>query len=341
MKLLNSSEIQAPTLLLELEESLALMMSRPQSAIDVRDRVQLWAGSSPYLIELLSQHLTQCIRLNHIEGAVQLVDDLVQLTIIEDWRQNTAAAHFCEIELMLLSYPQVDSLLILYLKVLQRGETVVENGPEQSILLTSGLVVQEGLVLRIANAIYRSVFDLDWLEQQVPGLTKPVSIVRSDVLPLEGGRQLESISVLAPVEDIFVDRMPHQSISENKPYFKAMLLAGCTAAVVGVLAAYIRGFRPRSLVADGSMVKAEVQEVQEVVIAAPTERQLFDAGTDHATNGRWLMMMREFCSIPQESAYFEPARRNMEKWIALYGEDIAAAEKAFADESEQSCLVIP
>ena len=337
---LSNSQTQAPTLLLELEEDLALMVGRSQFAIKALDRVQLWAGSSPYLIELLSQHLTQCLQLADSEVEAQTIDDFVQQTIIEDWQHNTAAAHFCEIELTLLSYSRVDSLLILYLKVLQRGETAAENGSEQALLLASGLVVQDGSRLRIANAIYRSVFDLDWLEQKVPGLTKPVSIVRLDALPLEGSHCLEPVSVLEPVENIFAGRKwSRQSAYKTKLYSKAMVLAGCMAAIVGGLVTYVQGSGPRSLTADSSMMKSEL--VQDGAIDFPTERELFDAGTEQATNGRWLMMMREFCSIPEESAYFELAKRSMEKWIVLYEEDIGAAKAAFANEGNPACAVMP
>ena len=340
---LQNSRIQSP-ILFELEDELALRTGRPQSVMDAIARLREWTGTEPYLIALLSHQLIECLPLVVGGEEKQLIDELVQRKIVEDWRQNTAAAHLCKIESTLLSYPQVDSLLILYLKALQRGETEVEDSAEQAALIAAGLVVQEGDMLKVANAVYAAVFDLNWIEQQVPGLTKPVTISRSGVWPVEGSRRLKQATKKAPAHTT-VDQQD-QPMLETKLYSKAMVLACCMAVVVAVLTAYTRESEQPSLAADGP---AEVGLVQDETvalgggsaIASLPEKQLFDSGTDHATNGRWLRVMRAFCQIPDSSAYFEPAKRNMEKWIRLYGEDIDAAKIAFENERTESCSIMP
>ena len=351
MKLRNS-RVQAPTLLFELEEELLLRMGHSQSVMEAIAQLQVWTGTDSYLIELLSRQLIECLPLVASGGEKQLIDELVQRKITEDWRQNAASVHLCHIESCLLSYPQIDSLLILYLKVLQRGETKIEKGPEQAALIDCGLVVQDGKWLRVANAVYATVFDLNWIEQQVPGLTKPVSIVRSGVLPIEGSRRLDTSSA-----SVDLDTEPRQLAPETKLYSKAMVLACCMAVAIAIFTTYTRESEQPSLVANDAAIQtgtsiesntaasvrgSDIRSSDTVSASnVSSDQQLFDSGSDHATNGRWLLMMREFCQISKSSAYFEPAKRSMEKWAALYGEDIAAAKTAFAGEAARSCPVMP
>ena len=339
------NQSQLPTPLFDLEDELALRMGRTQSVMDALAQLQVWAGTTPYLINLLGHQLIECLPLAVSGKEKRLLDELVQRKVIEDWRQNTAADHLCEIESTLLSYPQVDSLLILYLKVLQRGETEVEDSPEQSVLIASGLVVRVGDLLKVASAIYESVFDLAWLEKQVPGLTKPVSIMRSsNVLQIEGSRRLQPAQTPPAASDCSREGHPGQPAPETKLYSKTMVLACCMSVVVAILTTYAQESNQPSLAASAETASAKTVDaelVQAVAIAPPTEKQRFDNGTEHATNGRWLMMMREFCQIPNASAYFEPAKRNMSKWMTLYKEDIEVAKTAFTKEGNPSCKVMP
>ena len=355
------SQIQSPTLLFELEDELALRMGHSQSVMEAIAQLQVWTDTDAYLVNLLSQQLIECLPLVVSGGEKQLIDDLVQRKIVDDWRHNTASAHLRGIEATLLGYPQLDSLMILYLKVLQRGETEVEGGAEQAVLIDSGLVVQDGDLLRVANAVYAAVFDLDWIEQQVPGLTKPVSIVRSGVLPIEGSRRLEPVSDKPSENARSRATSLSQPTPETKLYSKAMVLACCMAVAIAVVVTYARGSRQPSLAAgdpaqsagsieagavssSAASSNAELSTREGSVTVSSSEslsdKQLFDSGSEHATNGRWLMMMREFCQISESSAYFEPAKRNMNKWMALYKADIAAAKAAFDKEDAQACAVM-
>ena len=327
---LRISQSQSPALLFELEDELALRGGRSQSVLDVLVRVQRWTGAEPFLIELLSRQLLHCLPLATNGEEARLVDELVQRKIVEDWRRNTAAAHLSQIESMLLSYPQRDSLLILYLKVLQRGGAEANNSTEQATLIASGLVVLNGDLLKVANAIYENVFDLDWIEQQIPGLTRPVSIVRSGVLPIGGSRRLKASASPASADRPSGTAQP-QPTPTAKLYSKAMVLFCCMAVVAAVMATYLR--KPES----PAMATASVDEQVDLT----TDQQRFDSGTEHARNSRWLMMMRDFCLIPEESAYFEPARRSMEKWVELYGEDIEVAKVVWRTEQKQSCAAMP
>ena len=74
--------------------------------------------------------------------------------------------------------------------------------------------------------------------------------------------------------------------------------------------------------------------------SAIADRVLFDQGINHATNSRWLPMVREFCQIPPESTYFMPAKQQLVKWVKLYREEIQAAQTTFIQEESSSCDIV-
>ena len=59
------------------------------------------------------------------------------------------------------------TLLELYLRILQQGEISANQSPEQQELINLGLVVQQENKLKIANRLYQSIFDLDWVRDRL------------------------------------------------------------------------------------------------------------------------------------------------------------------------------
>lgn len=56
-------------------------------------------------------------------------------------------------------------MLLLYKQILQHGEVIADESPEQTELLLSGLVVKQDGKVRVFNRIYQAVFNLNWVEQ--------------------------------------------------------------------------------------------------------------------------------------------------------------------------------
>lgn len=301
--------------------------------------IQRWTGKDPLLTRLVCHHvLAKAVQVK--EGnEVDLVNTIVQQTVLDHWETNDAGAYLRSLQDRLLAYGQRDSLLILYIQVLQRGAIADTYTPEQAVLLESGLVVLEGGELRIANAIYAAVFDLDWVEAQLPGITRPVMIVRS---------QAESA---------------HPS-SLSKKYSKITVLACGLAVLAAASSMYlkeageqpIKGQRAIATETPGPVAAVAAPETRSVLVeeaasdavrnpVAPskvltTDRTLFDNGIDHATNGRWLPMLRDFCAIPAESTYFMPAERQISRWWRLYPEDLLVATETFVAEGGSRCPVV-
>ncbi len=128
------------------------------------DRVLLWTGGQSFLTQKLFTLLAENTnRLNYQQEEKQ-IDSLVQTKILHDWENNELRLHLATIKERLLNNRQcqTDKLLLLYQKILT--ETVSEDhSNEQQELLNMGLVVRLQSKLMVANRIYQSVFNLNWV----------------------------------------------------------------------------------------------------------------------------------------------------------------------------------
>lgn len=67
---------------------------------------------------------------------------------------------------MVLAYPDSIESLLTYLKIWQSQTTTSESTPEQQCLLGIGLIRLERDRVKIANQIYRNIFDRLWVKDR-------------------------------------------------------------------------------------------------------------------------------------------------------------------------------
>ncbi|MGD1897364.1 MAG: OmpA family protein [Phormidesmis sp.] len=172
-----SSSLKRSAVLTEFEKAIASRLPDYETRCKVVNAVERWTNGQPTLTRILCDCLLDCTSQIDNELDPQIVDAVVQRQIVDHWSSNAAAAHLNKIAEAILSYDVRDALMILYLKILQRGVIAPNDSPEQEVLLRSGLVSMSDGQLRVANPIYAKIFNLTWIELQLPGLTRPVSIV--------------------------------------------------------------------------------------------------------------------------------------------------------------------
>lgn len=143
------------------------------------DKIHYWTGGQPLMTQLLCNYAIKYSAEMNNAGNADVIDSIVRSKILKAWDRNGAASHLKALQETILEYTPKDSLLILYLQVLQGSALVRQNNPEQAFLLRSGLVCLQNGTLKVSNAIYAHVFDVAWLERQLPGITKPVSVIRT------------------------------------------------------------------------------------------------------------------------------------------------------------------
>jgi tetratricopeptide (TPR) repeat protein len=147
--------------LLELGNSQALL----QAILD-------WTGGQPFLTQKVCE-LARNMGVKVVPGDEAVwVEQLVRLSVIENWESQDEPPHFRPIRDRLLQGGEQRSgrLLGLCQQVVQQGEIPASDSSEQTELRLSGLVVKREGKLRIYNRIYASVFNPTWFEQALTNL---------------------------------------------------------------------------------------------------------------------------------------------------------------------------
>lgn len=327
---------QLSAALAELWETIFPQIEDAYAIPKISERIKYWAGAQVELTQILCQYMIESVnkrasRLDEI-SAGNLVDQIVDKEILSDWRSSRAAFHFNGIANQLAEAENRDLVLLSYLKVLQRGAIAADNSPEQAVLIRSGLVIENNLTLKIANPLYTQIFDLAWIEQQLPGITRPVTIISTPKVPAKRISDAAWLYIkLALFASVIAIIGTAVSIHQRQPGSGALAIQEKTS----------EGSSETTLArsADSVTVDSAIPDsaIPDSVIP---DRALFDQGINHATNSRWLPMVREFCQIPPESTYFMPAKQQLVKWVKLYGEEIQAAQTTFIQEESSSCDIV-
>lgn len=220
---------QSSTVFSNFEAALLERVSDAKIVAIALDKIHYWTGGEPLTTELLCNYAIKYSAEMNNAGNAEVIDSIVQSKILKAWDRNGAATHLKKLQETLLAYKPKDSLLILYLQILQGGTPTRQHSPEQAFLLKSGLVCLNNDTLKVSNAIYARVFDPAWLERQLPGITKPVSVIRTGPrrsLP----RRAQALSNSFAVK--------YQPPGTEMSFAKKMAIVGSSLGLVAALLAY-------------------------------------------------------------------------------------------------------
>lgn len=146
--------------LFKLEERASL----PFAAIE---EVFSWTGREPFLTQSVCQAIYESGDFIPADEEKAKVAHVVQTHILQDWENKVAAKHFQEIIYQIQAYPDTLALLTRYQQVLRQENNVTSYDPEQEALTKLGLVTQEQGQLSVANRIYASVFNDQWVTEEI------------------------------------------------------------------------------------------------------------------------------------------------------------------------------
>ena len=140
------------------------IVTRPKAILE---EVLKWTSGQPFLTQKLCQLI--CISQDSFPEYQEreCVEKLVQTQIIQNWEAQDEPEHLRTIRdrLTQSSQNQTGRLLGLYQQILQEGEILASDSPEQTQLRLTGLVVKHQGKLRIYNCIYAEIFNQTWLER--------------------------------------------------------------------------------------------------------------------------------------------------------------------------------
>jgi hypothetical protein len=323
----------------------------------ILERIKSWVGEQPDLTAALCSSVIQAASVP--EGSTQeasqfnekadkktlesAVDQIVQKELIESWQSSSAVSHLNTVKTAILEYDRRDSLLILYIQILQRGKVAVSKSPEQAVLISTGLAKIEHDHLKVANAVYAKIFDLTWVEQQLPGITKPVAIISSAAAGkrlFQGSTLYSKIAavafglvVLGAAISSYLREPSSQASSQAMAIPNAVL--NSDSKLISSAPKEEKALAPL----EGALEDAVSSNTAEKAGAIASDRSLFDKGAEHAQNSRWVPMMREFCNLSEDSTYFAPAEKRLAQWVELYEEDVEIAHDIVAQEQDGPCPI--
>jgi hypothetical protein len=139
-------------------------VSTPQTVLK---EVLAWTSGQPFLTQKLCKLIRSSPSPIPTNSEASWIENLVRTKIIDNWESQDEPEHLRTIRDRLLKSKQSIRLLEIYRQVLDRGEVVAVDSPEERELLLSGLVVKQQGTLRVHNRIYESLFDRSWVEQHV------------------------------------------------------------------------------------------------------------------------------------------------------------------------------
>jgi PAS domain S-box-containing protein len=146
-------------------QGLTEKVSNPQVLLK---EVLAWTNGQPFITQKLCKLIHSSPSAIEPNREAEWIQDLVQTSIIENWEARDEPEHLKTIRDRLLnSKVPPHKLLELYEQILTRPEVMAVGSPVERELLLSGLAIEQQGTLRVHNRIYRSIFNRDWLEQQI------------------------------------------------------------------------------------------------------------------------------------------------------------------------------
>ncbi|NET64751.1 MAG: AAA family ATPase [Moorea sp. SIO1G6] len=145
-------------------QGLAEKVTNPQTLLK---EVLAWTSGQPFLTQKICQFIRSTSSAIPTNDEAEWIENLVRTRVIENWESQDEPEHLRTIRDRILESKQSVGLLEIYRQIVDQGEVVAVDSPEEKELLLSGLVVKQQGSLRVNNRIYQSIFDRSWVEQHV------------------------------------------------------------------------------------------------------------------------------------------------------------------------------
>ncbi|CBN58445.1 AAA-like domain-containing protein [Kamptonema sp. PCC 6506] len=140
----------------------------PNNSTAILEQIIKLTGGQPFLTQKLCQRVLEYAEIDNPN-----IDEIAKTYIIDNWEAQDNPELLRTIRNRLIS-EQVQNrsgrLLSIYQQILTNGQIPADNSPDQMELQLSGLVVKENGHLKVYNPIYKAVFNLNWVQQQLANL---------------------------------------------------------------------------------------------------------------------------------------------------------------------------
>jgi len=134
-----------------------------------------WTGGQPFLTQKLCKLIIDSDKLPPRGKEAQWLEEFVRSHIIENWASQDEPEHLRTIRDRILQSKHCIQLLKLYRQIFtssspslaneEDGRVEADDSPQQMELQLSGLVAKQQGKLKVRNRIYKSVFNLNWIDK--------------------------------------------------------------------------------------------------------------------------------------------------------------------------------
>jgi WD40 repeat protein len=133
--------------------------ANPKSTIE---EILSWTGGQPFLTQKVCQLVVKLSKDLTIE-------QIIKENIIDNWRSQDKPPHLTTISDRILSNEEKSSYLLeQYRQILPQNSNInADRSPEQQELKLSGLVVEDNGKLHPYNCIYKKIFNLNWVAENL------------------------------------------------------------------------------------------------------------------------------------------------------------------------------
>ncbi len=152
-----------------------------------------WTEGQPFLTQKVCKLVENYVGDSYLGNSDEsqdddagLVEDLVKICLVENWESQDEPPHLIRIrDRFLDNSKDAQKLLKLYQQVLNpplefklqnsasnKVGLMADNSKEQTELIATGLVGNKEGILKVNNPIYESVFNEDWVKQELENLAK-------------------------------------------------------------------------------------------------------------------------------------------------------------------------
>ena len=143
-----------------------------------------WTGNNLVLTKYICQTIADANYFIPSGMEAALVEKLVQEGVIENWQSRSIAPQLNQIQEYFCTQNESYSkaLLLLYLKIWQQDAVILDHSQETEQLMTLGLIVEQDNYFQVSNRLYQSIFNDDWVQQQLFAL-KMMRTIPSKPIP--------------------------------------------------------------------------------------------------------------------------------------------------------------
>ncbi|MBF2089189.1 MAG: AAA-like domain-containing protein [Synechococcales cyanobacterium K44_A2020_017] len=258
-------------------------LEEPENSGILLKSVLEWTGGQPFLTQKLCELVSQQMNVVTLGAESDFVQQLVQSSIIRDWKNQDYPQHLRTIENRIIqSRKRPFELLGLYLQILQNGSIVADHSSLQSELQLTGLVRRTDGHLTLYNPIYKAVFNETWVKNTLEAL-RPYSEQMRDWLKsnqedssrLLRGQALKEANDWAMVSEDYLTDEDRQFLEASQKRYQKILeaYAQASSAAPDKVAAILETSQSE-IIDHTSNPEVMIQEIRHWVGAQPDLAQL-------------------------------------------------------------------